>query len=309
MVASYPKAVKGFVPRRNFLDVVMAADVNDLQDEIATLESVLGVDPLSMVDKDPNQTTPWTDVAGRLDALDVHWTTPVFSTWSDGSWIDGVSPAATSTASTTWGPYQTYGIADSPDNFPGGQYGQHPSYAPALEQSGGSYGFEWTSQADYVAYTQAAAIRAGGEADSTHYRYPVTSITTATSAFVDTQGFFTLQAPPAGYDPLGWYNGSNGFLIKKTGWYHLTGSIKWASVGGVTAGLEGTHQLILFAGNKPVAMEDAVGSIGSEGLYVTTSYTGIIRAGTNIGIGVAVFNTASFRAEQPRLSGVFLRGV
>jgi len=303
MAASYPLAIKSFTTKVNLVTDVMAVDINDLQDEVVALESIIGVDPLSMVNKDPNQIAAWTSLSQRLDALDKGLTRPIFSSWSDIT-----NDPAGSARTTTWGPYQTYGLADSPDNYPGGKYGQHPTYAPALEMTGAAYGFEWTSQSQWVAYKQADVIRLGGEADGTQYRVQVITVSTVPSSAVDANGFFTLPTPPAGYDPLGWYNGSNGFTIKKSGWYHLTGSMKWASMGN-TGGLQGTHRMILWAGNKAVAEEDIEGAVGSDGLYVTTSFTGIITAGTNVGIGAAVFKTAEFRAGQARLSGVFLRGV
>ena len=42
MTASYPSAVKSFTTKVDFTDTVLAAHVNDLQDEVNSLEATLG---------------------------------------------------------------------------------------------------------------------------------------------------------------------------------------------------------------------------------------------------------------------------
>lgn len=69
-----------------------------------------------------------------------------------------------------FGPWTNFSLADSPDNFPGGKYGQSPLTAPALNQDGTPYQFRYASQSAYVAEQTAIIVAAGGEANSTQYR-------------------------------------------------------------------------------------------------------------------------------------------
>jgi hypothetical protein len=69
-----------------------------------------------------------------------------------------------------FGPWTNFDLADSPDNFPGGKYGQSPLVAPPLNQDGSTYHFRYVSQAAYVAEQTAIILAAGGEANSTQYR-------------------------------------------------------------------------------------------------------------------------------------------
>lgn len=45
MVAAYPRAVRNFSSKRNIVDDVDASHVNDLQEEMAAVQSILGSDP------------------------------------------------------------------------------------------------------------------------------------------------------------------------------------------------------------------------------------------------------------------------
>ncbi|WP_267716770.1 DUF7297 family protein [Streptomyces sp. CoH17] len=74
-----------------------------------------------------------------------------------------------------WGPWLQYELADSPDNFPGGKYGQHPDSAPALNSNGDNYQFPYPSQQDYVTEMMIKIQSEGGQADNTRYRLPVSS--------------------------------------------------------------------------------------------------------------------------------------
>lgn len=69
-----------------------------------------------------------------------------------------------------FGPWTDFDLADSPDNFPGGKYGQSPLVPPPLNQDGTTYQFRYASQAAYVAEQTAIIVAAGGEATSTQYR-------------------------------------------------------------------------------------------------------------------------------------------
>ena len=71
---------------------------------------------------------------------------------------------------TEWKNWET---ADSPDNYPGGKFGQHPSYAPALNADGSPYTFPWASQAAYVAAQSAIVIAQGGNANTVQYQLPI----------------------------------------------------------------------------------------------------------------------------------------
>jgi hypothetical protein len=69
-----------------------------------------------------------------------------------------------------FGPWTDFTLADSPDNYPGGKYGQSPLVPPALNQDGTPYQFRYASQAAYVAEQTAIIVAAGGEANATQYR-------------------------------------------------------------------------------------------------------------------------------------------
>jgi hypothetical protein len=71
---------------------------------------------------------------------------------------------------TGWIAYQK---ADSPDNFPGGQFGQHPGYGPALNPDGTPYSFPYTSQASYVNEMIVKITGLGGVANENHYKLPI----------------------------------------------------------------------------------------------------------------------------------------
>jgi len=69
-----------------------------------------------------------------------------------------------------FGPWTAFDLADSPDNFPGGKYGQSPLTAPPYNQDGSPYEFRYASQAAFVAEQTEIIVAAGGEANATHYR-------------------------------------------------------------------------------------------------------------------------------------------
>ena len=321
MTAAYPRAVKAFTTKPGAITDVMAVDVNDIQDEVAALEAIIGTDPLSTASQQPGQPILWTTIAGRISTLEQGLTTPAFSSWIGT--IDDIATTTTTTTggaytSTSWGPWQSYGRADSPDNYPGGKYGRTPSHTPALEANGTGYGFEWVSQSDYVSYVQASVIAAGGEANGSQYRSGVTTsynntqtTTQSTPSPADSNGVFTFPKPPVGYDPYNWYNGLNGFVIKQTGWYRLTGSASWQA--SKVADTDTTRRLTLFGNTTAIANRDIQGTVGSMGEHKKVDYIGIIQSGTVITLGIRSFNTGNAPlncvALGPCLSGVFLRGV
>jgi len=69
-----------------------------------------------------------------------------------------------------FGPWTNFDLADSPDNFPGGKYGQSPLVAPPLNRDGTTYQFRYASQSAYVSQQTAIIVAAGGEANATQYR-------------------------------------------------------------------------------------------------------------------------------------------
>lgn len=71
---------------------------------------------------------------------------------------------------TAW---QEYPKADSPDNYPGGKFGQHPGYEPAVNGDSSPYLFSYTSQLDFVTQKQAQVQAVGGEADDHRFRLPI----------------------------------------------------------------------------------------------------------------------------------------
>lgn len=75
---------------------------------------------------------------------------------------------------SNWGPWIGFPLADSPDNFPGGQFGQTPLAAPARTATGQSYSFPWGSQGAYIASLKNQIIAAGGQVNGNNsYRYPI----------------------------------------------------------------------------------------------------------------------------------------
>lgn len=66
-----------------------------------------------------------------------------------------------------------YEKADSPDNYPGGKFGQHPGYAPALNTDGTSYIFPYISQSSFVTEMIARVKAMGGIANQDHYKLPI----------------------------------------------------------------------------------------------------------------------------------------
>lgn len=88
---------------------------------------------------------------------------------------DGVSvePADDWTDRVTdvrWSAWRRFAWADSPDNYPGGKYGQHPKTAPALAKDGSPYVFEWESQEAYETAEGARIVDGGGEVSGHTYR-------------------------------------------------------------------------------------------------------------------------------------------
>jgi hypothetical protein len=75
MSAVYPRAIKAFLTRHDYTDDVMAAHVNDLQDEVSALERTLGINPQ----------LPNVSIAARLADLENGKTRPVFQASNSSS--------------------------------------------------------------------------------------------------------------------------------------------------------------------------------------------------------------------------------
>lgn len=73
-------------------------------------------------------------------------------------------------AYTEWISYEK---ADSPDNYPGGKFGQHPGYKPALNPDGTPYSFPYDSQSQFVTEITEKITAMGGIATPDHYRLPI----------------------------------------------------------------------------------------------------------------------------------------
>lgn len=88
------------------------------------------------------------------------------------------------TNTAQYGPWQTYEIVDSPDNYPGGKFGRHRQSAPALNPDGTPYQFPWASQAAYVAFKSQLVISMGGQADTVRFRLPISNSATSKEVFL-----------------------------------------------------------------------------------------------------------------------------
>lgn len=99
------------------------------------------------------------------------------------------------TPSDGFGPWNSYDLADSPDNFPGGKYGQTPYAAPALTSTGQPYTFPYASQAAYVTQQQTIIQAIGGQATATQYRLPLARQTTTGLQSFDPINAIPLQVP------------------------------------------------------------------------------------------------------------------
>jgi len=74
----------------------------------------------------------------------------------------------------SYGPWIAWDLADSPDNYPGGKYGQTPFTSPALTTQGREYIFPYVSQRDFVTKQIEVLVALGGQANETQYRLPTT---------------------------------------------------------------------------------------------------------------------------------------
>jgi hypothetical protein len=69
--------------------------------------------------------------------------------------------------------WTNYEKADSPDNYPGGRFGRHPGYEPAINPDGTDYIFSYASQSAFVSEMIQKVEEMGGIANSDRYRLPI----------------------------------------------------------------------------------------------------------------------------------------
>jgi hypothetical protein len=94
-----------------------------------------------------------------------------------------------------YGPPTPYAKADSPDNYPGGKYGIHPSTAPALNPDGTPYVFPYASQQSYVTNQVNLIEGQGGLATAETYQLPIS--TPSSTARVFYPDYAIAYSPPA----------------------------------------------------------------------------------------------------------------
>lgn len=69
--------------------------------------------------------------------------------------------------------WRVYELADSPDNYPGGKFGQTPDREPAINPDGSLYVFQYGSQQEFVDQEKERIQAAGGISDDYRYRLPI----------------------------------------------------------------------------------------------------------------------------------------
>ncbi len=99
------------------------------------------------------------------------------------------------TTTQTYTDWISYELADSPDNYPGGKWGKHPSRAPARNPDGSHYVFPWPSQAAYIDDQIAKITALGGIADHNHYKLPIAG--TVIAKIVYYSDYAVCYHPPA----------------------------------------------------------------------------------------------------------------
>lgn len=85
--------------------------------------------------------------------------------------------------SDTLGVVHPYQLADCPQNYPGGEYGVHPSTAPAINPDGSPYNFPFDSQQQYVDQIIERVTAMGGKATNSGYQLPIAQNGSTTEVF------------------------------------------------------------------------------------------------------------------------------
>lgn len=96
-----------------------------------------------------------------------------YGTLNDDGSVTTVPNFVAYQTSSQFTPWAAWPKADSPDNYPGGKFGVHPSYAPAINSDGTPYNFPWPSQDAYVSAQVTVLVNQGGNANQNGYQLPV----------------------------------------------------------------------------------------------------------------------------------------
>lgn len=100
--------------------------------------------------------------------------------------INGVktdqSPLIEISGSEQFSQWIEFDRVDSPDNYPGGKFGQTPLSVPAVYSNGGVYQFPYQSQQQYIDTVSPAITSRGGEVLENRYRLPNTSMNVSSKA-------------------------------------------------------------------------------------------------------------------------------
>lgn len=86
------------------------------------------------------------------------------------------SPLVQGAGQNGYGKWYAFDKVDSPDNYPGGKFGQTPLSAPALYPNGDAYQFLYKSQAEYISKVSPTIIARGGQIEGERYRLPNTAV-------------------------------------------------------------------------------------------------------------------------------------
>lgn len=100
MVAIYPNAVKKFAYRQDFTELVEAADVNVGYDEIAAVQTTLGI--LPNTDTIDNQLTSWPNVSSRITSVRQGKANPYVNVWASNKVIGYNTNTPLQWTSKTW---------------------------------------------------------------------------------------------------------------------------------------------------------------------------------------------------------------
>jgi hypothetical protein len=121
-----------------------------------------------------------TMVHGGVDGMNTYQTEPNFQVFDTTGQYTGVTP---------------WDKGDSPDNFPGGKFGMHPTQPPPLNPDGSTYIFPYKDQEDYITKESLRIIALGGIADVNGYRLPLQP--TSSTARVFYPDYAISYFPPA----------------------------------------------------------------------------------------------------------------
>lgn len=128
--------------------------------------------------------------------------------------------------SSQYTPFTGWPQADSPDNFPGGKFGQHPTYPPAINSDGTAYQFPWTSQAAFVAAQSQIVTEMGGTANAQGYQLPISAPNQTQLAFLPE---YAVAYSPPGRDSTISANVSRNRQVQESGtqgWTSQTGFVR-----------------------------------------------------------------------------------